>query len=586
MARFPRPFLDAVLERTDLVRLVDSRISLKKKGKDYWACCPFHQEKTASFSVSAEKQIYYCFGCQVHGNALSFLMSYDSLGFVEAVTLLAEEAGIPLPEGEKGEEEDIRPLRDMLEQVLRIYQQALHASRECQDYWLSRGVAPEMWKHFSLGYAPPQGELVLQRLGRRPADREALVACGVLGRSATTGTLYERFRGRAIFAIRDGRGRLCGLAGRSIDGREPKYLNTPETPLYHKSHVLYGLDLARQGVRKHGRVLLVEGYLDVISLHQAGLDCAVAASGTALGDGQMETLFRTAAEVVLCFDGDAAGRKAAGRAVQLCPAHLRPGRLLRVLFLPEGEDPDSLVRQKGGDAVGRLLDSAVPALDFYLETLQEQFDIRRNDELAQFLRVSREFLGKVEDPDLREIYLQKVAAVAGVSSHSPQPPGPKPREFRELPRQASEVRTLYGRGLRLFLGCPDHPAWRVLERDMLDLLKEESEEAAALKTALEILDNTSHISTQALYVWLGERPESARYYALAMEMERSPLPDFSVDEAIVDCVRRMNSDLARARSQFIGRTADRAGISALTEEERQELLRLTRRNRQKGDTGS
>ncbi len=585
MARFSRPFLDAVLERTDLVRLVGSRISLKKKGKDYWACCPFHQEKTASFSVSAEKQIYYCFGCHAHGNALSFLMSYDSLGFVEAVTILAEEAGIPLPEGEKEGGEDIGPLRNTLEQALRVYQQALHGSRECQDYWLSRGVPPEMWKHFSLGYAPPHGDLILQRLGQRPADREMLVACGVLGRSAT-GTLYERFRGRAVFAIRDGRGRLCGLAGRSIDGREPKYLNSPETLLYHKSQVLYGLDLARQGIRKHGRILLVEGYLDVISLHQAGLDCAVAASGTALGDGQMETLFRAAREVVLCFDGDGAGRKAAWRTIQLCPVHLRPGRLLRVLFLPEGEDPDSLVRQKGADAVGCLLDSATPALDFYLESLLEQFDTRRNDEMAQFLRVSREFLGKVEDADLREIYLQKVAAIAGVSSPAPQASGSKPPMPQKPSPRGSQVRTLYGRGLRLFLGRPDHPAWRDLERDMLALLKEESEEAVALQMALEILDNASHISTQALYAWLEMRPESARYFALAMEMERSPLPDFSADEAIVDCVRRMNSDLARARRQFIGRTADRAGISALSEEERQELLRLTRRSCQKGHTGS
>ncbi|MHB1748963.1 MAG: DNA primase, partial [Acidithiobacillus sp.] len=337
MANFSPAFIDAVLEHSDLVRLIDSRVPLKKKGKDFWACCPFHQEKSPSFSVSADKQIYYCFGCHAHGNAIGFLMAHDRLSFPEAVKTLAEEAGIALPEDSPtGEQEDLRPLRAILEKAVALYQSMFSEYPPAQEYLRGRGLDADTIARFELGYAPPAAQFLSQKLGNDASLRRQLLGAGLVS-SRDDGSVYDRFRGRVIFPIRDGRGQTVGLGGRSLDGREPKYLNSPESALYHKGRVLYGLHQAKEGVRRAGRILLVEGYLDVITLHQAGIDYAVAASGTALGDSQLEMLFRAAAEVLLCFDGDNAGRHAAWRAVQMAPEHLREGRLLRVLFLPDGE---------------------------------------------------------------------------------------------------------------------------------------------------------------------------------------------------------------------------------------------------------
>ncbi|MBW9250030.1 MAG: DNA primase, partial [Acidithiobacillus ferriphilus] len=415
MANFPPTFVNAVLEHSDLVRLIDSRVPLKKKGKDFWACCPFHQEKSPSFSVSADKQIYYCFGCHAHGNAIGFLMAHDRLSFPEAVTTLAEEAGIALPEDSPtGEQEDLRPLRAILEKAVALYQSMVAEHLPAQEYLRGRGLDADTIARFELGYAPPAARLLSQRLGNDASSRRQLLGAGLVS-SRDDGSVYDRFRGRVIFPIRDGRGQMVGLGGRSLDGHEPKYLNSPESALYHKGRVLYGLHQAKEGVRRAGRVLLVEGYLDVITLHQVGVDYAVAASGTALGDSQLEMLFRAATEVLLCFDGDNAGRNAAWRAVQMAPEHLREGRLLRVLFMPDGEDPDSLVRQHGAAAFESLLPGARPAIDFFLEGLQHRHNLAAEDEKALFLHAARDFLKRVSDPILREVYEQRVQDLCGLA---------------------------------------------------------------------------------------------------------------------------------------------------------------------------
>ncbi|MDD3760097.1 MAG: DNA primase [Acidithiobacillus sp.] len=563
MARYSRQVIDSVIERTDLVRLIDARVTLKKKGKDYWACCPFHHEKTASFSVSSDKQIYYCFGCHVHGNALDFLMAYERLSFVEALEMLADQAGIELPRDQQAAEPDRRlpALRGMLERSLEVYRQALAQAPQAQQYWQSRGVSAQTIEDFGLGYAP-EGQCILGQLGKSPEDRELLVDAGILGR-ADDGRLYERFRGRVIFAIRDGRGRLCGLAGRSIDGREPKYLNSPETPLYHKAQVLFALDRARAGIRRTGKVLLVEGYLDVITLHQAGIDNTVAASGTALGETQLEILFRASSEVILCFDGDRAGRAAAQRAVALSPTHLRPGRLLRVLFLPEGEDPDSLLRHQGAEVFTQLLAGARPAVDVFLEFLATEYDLRQGDELAQYRRQARAFLDKLADPDLREVYRQRLQLASDVPQVTPGSRSPV------LVRKSTSWRGEWARCLALFLRNPAAPAWAALDRELLQRFAGERAELAALARALEISAKITHLSSQALCLALAEEPDGERYLALAMtgDSEAEVAEGLEIEKTLA----RANAELRRLRSLSLGRLGDRAGIGALSAEERAEL---------------
>ncbi len=586
MVKFSPAFVDALLERTDLVRLIEGRVPLKKKGKDFWACCPFHQEKSPSFSVSPDKQIYYCFGCHAHGNAIGFLMAHDHLSFPDAVTLLAEDAGMPLPEGAPGKEyqEDLRPLRTLLEKAVELYRGALAEHPQAQAYLQSRGLSAATIARFELGYAPAAAQFLSQQLGREADTRRSLLGAGLVS-SREDGSVYDRFRGRVLFPIRDGRGQLVGLGGRSLDGHEPKYLNSPESALYHKGQLLYGLHQAREGLRRTGRALLVEGYLDVITLHQAGLDYAVAASGTALGEGQLQMLFRAAAEVLLCFDGDAAGQKAAWRAVQMAPELLREGRLLRVLFLPEGQDPDSLVREQGAAALEALFASARPAIDFFLDALQSRFNIAAEDEKAQFLREARAFLKRVNDATLREVYTQKLQDICGLAG---LPVTPK-RRGSLTPPSAPTRRSVTAQGpslfrttLRLLLNHPDDPAWQNLNKALLPFVFETDPIAKNLGAALDILPIMTHLSSHELLTRLADSEYAGACYALVMtEFGDAPAKDLLRNE-ITACVQRVNQRLVEARSYFIGRAADQMGLGALSEQERAEMVRLTRSNRRKG----
>ena len=578
MANFSPAFIDAVLEHSDLVRLIDSRVPLKKKGKDFWACCPFHQEKSPSFSVSADKQIYYCFGCHAHGNAIGFLMAHDRLSFPEAVKTLAEEAGIALPEDSPtGDQEDLRPLRAILEKAVALYQSMFSEYPPAQEYLRGRGLNVDIIARFELGYAPPAAQFLSQKLGNDASLRRQLLGAGLVS-SRDDGSVYDRFRGRVIFPIRDGRGQAVGLGGRSLDGHEPKYLNSPESALYHKGRVLYGLHQAKEGVRRAGRVLLVEGYLDVITLHQVGIDYAVAASGTALGDSQLEMLFRVAAEVLLCFDGDNAGRNAAWRAVQMAPEHLREGRLLRVLFLPDGEDPDSLVRRHGAAAFESLLPAARPAIDFFLEELQRRHNLAAEDEKALFLHAARDFLKRVSDPILREVYEQRVQDICGLATVTRRA---APRVVRKPSLNASQGPSLYKTALRLLLNHPEDPAWQTLDRDLLPFLFDSDPTVKNLAGALDILANMTHLSSHELFAKLSVSEHAEVCYALVMTDAGGVEDGASMQLEISGCVARVNQRLAAARSHFISRAADQGGLSALSEQERAEMVRLSRRGRWK-----
>jgi DNA primase len=418
--RIPKQFIDDLIQRVDIVEVIDARVPLKKAGKDYKACCPFHEEKTPSFTVSPDKQFYHCFGCGVHGTAIGFLMDYEHLSFPEAVEELARQAGIEVPHEARGTISAEPPigadLAELLREAARFYRQQLreHADApKAVDYLKGRGITGEIAKEFELGFAPDGWDHLLRALGKDEKTREALVTAG-LAVKKEGGGYYDRFRARVMFPIHDHRGRIVGFGGRVLDQGEPKYLNSPETPLFHKGRELYGLYRARDAIKRENRVLVVEGYMDVVALAQYGIDYAVATLGTATTREHLERLFRHAPEVVFSFDGDRAGREAAWRALENALPVLHEGRQVSFLFLPEGEDPDTLVRKEAAEAFTARLKAAMPLPDFLFQGLTRQVDLARLDGRARLVELARPYLAKLPPGVLHEMLLGQLAELSQI----------------------------------------------------------------------------------------------------------------------------------------------------------------------------
>ncbi|MFP5384124.1 MAG: DNA primase [Gammaproteobacteria bacterium] len=433
----PQSFIDDLLARTDIVGVVESRVPLKRAGRNWMACCPFHKEKTPSFTVSPDKQFYYCFGCGATGNAIGFLMDYERRSFPEAVEELAGRAGLTVPHdsgGDEAQQSRFRALYDLLGQADRYYQQQLrrHALRaRAVDYLKGRGLTGEIARRFGLGYAPPGWDNLLAALGTDDSKRAQLTECGLL--IAQDERTYDRFRDRVMFPIRDLRGRVIGFGGRVIGDGKPKYLNSPETPVFHKGRELYGLYEAKQTSRTLERLLVVEGYMDVIALAQQGIGNAVATLGTACTADHVDLLFRHANEIVFCFDGDAAGRKAAWRALETTLPKMQDGRSARVLFLPDGHDPDSLVRAEGPDAFNARLDRADSLDDVLLAQLASQVDLARSDGLARLAALARPYVAQIPGDVLRSLVIGKLADLTHVDPRllAGAPPARTPGRYPE-----------------------------------------------------------------------------------------------------------------------------------------------------------
>jgi DNA primase len=419
--RIPEKFIDDLLARIDIVDVIDARVPLKKAGKDYKACCPFHEEKTPSFTVSADKQFYHCFGCGEHGTAIGFLMRYDRMSFPEAVRELASIAGMPVPEeaGTSTGEGERRQadLLELLKQANQYYQRQLREhpqAAEAVDYLKGRGLSGEIAASFGLGYAPAGWDNLLKALGRDEPTREALTEAGLLARR-DNGGYYDRFRQRVMFPIEDYRGRVVGFGGRVLGEGEPKYLNSPETPVFHKGREVYGLHRARDAIRREQRVLVVEGYMDVVALAQFGIDYVVATLGTAATRDHLERLFRYAPEVVFAFDGDRAGRDAAWRALNTVLPIMGEGRQVSFLFLPEGEDPDSLVRKEGSEAFGARIRGGSPLDEYLLDTLAAQVDLNRTDGRARLVELARPLVDRLPAGIFRDLVRERLGEKARVN---------------------------------------------------------------------------------------------------------------------------------------------------------------------------
>jgi len=417
----PKQFIDDLLLRVDIVDVIDAYVPLKKAGKDYKACCPFHDEKTPSFTVSATKQFYHCFGCGTHGTAIGFLMEYEHMSFPEAVEALAARAGLEVPheagapasktQGDLG-------LLEILQDAMQYYRRQWHEHPQAQkaaEYLKGRGISGDIAASFVLGYAPEGWDNLVRALGGDENRRERLVLAG-LAVKKEQGGYYDRFRNRIIFPIHDYRGRIVGFGGRAIGEEQPKYLNSPETPLFHKGRELYGLYRARDAIKRMERVLVVEGYMDVVALAQFGLDYAVATLGTATTREHLERIFRYAPEVVFCFDGDAAGRVAARRALEQALPVCHEGRQIGFLFLPEGEDPDSLVRKEGRKAFEERIRQATPLPDFLFQGLIQQVDTNRLDGRARLVELARPLLSKLTHGVFRQMMLDRLAELSQLNA--------------------------------------------------------------------------------------------------------------------------------------------------------------------------
>ncbi|PFG26407.1 DNA primase [Pseudomonas lurida] len=423
----PQSFIDDLLNRTDIVDVVSSRVQMKKAGKNYTACCPFHKEKTPSFSVSPDKQFYYCFGCGAGGNALGFIMDHDNLDFPQAVEELAKAAGMEIPREESGRPHKPRqptdsPLYPLLTAAAEFYRQALksHPQRKAAvDYLKGRGLTGEIARDFGLGFAPPGWDNLYKHLSSDTLQQKAMIDAGLLVENAETGKRYDRFRDRVMFPIRDSRGRIIAFGGRVLGDDKPKYLNSPETPVFHKGQELYGLFEARKNNRNLDEIIVVEGYMDVIALAQQGLRNAVATLGTATSEEHMKRLFRVVPSVLFCFDGDQAGRNAAWRALEATLSSLQDGRRARFLFLPEGEDPDTLVRSEGTDAFrARINQHAQPLADYFFQQLTEEADPRSLEGKAHMATLAAPLIDKVPGANLKSLMRMRLLEITGLSGEA------------------------------------------------------------------------------------------------------------------------------------------------------------------------
>lgn len=413
-ARIPREFIQQLLERLDIVDLIDGRVPLKKKSSNnYFACCPFHNEKSASFSVSQNKQFYYCFGCGAHGNAIDFLIQYDRLEFPEAVELLAKQLGLEIPRESlptvKNKTEQ-HSLYEVLADVAKHYQSELKTNPQAIQYLKNRGLTGEIAKTFGLGFAKESWDALQKKF----KNKQALLDTGMLIKKED-GTFYDRFRSRIMFPIHDRRGRIIGFGGRILDKGEPKYLNSPETVIFQKGRELYGLYHALKQNRQVKRILIVEGYMDVIALFQHGINYAVATLGTATTATHLERLFRYTPEIIFCFDGDNAGRTAAERALSVLLPVMKDGCQIRFMFLPQGEDPDSMVRKEGKAAFEKRMLTALSLSDFFFQHLVSQTDMRTTDGRARFTKMAVDYLKEIPEGIFQQMMYEELAKKARTS---------------------------------------------------------------------------------------------------------------------------------------------------------------------------
>jgi DNA primase len=587
MARIPDAFIDELLARTDLVEVIGSRVPLKRQGREYSARCPFHDERSPSFTVSPTKQFYHCFGCGAHGTAISFLMNYDRLEFLDAVEELAKRNGMEVPKetfqrNASGESVDLYAALDAAAQFFR---KQLDANPKAQEYLQQRGVDAENRARFGIGYAPDGWDGLKNALGTDERRMRLLESAGLFSKNEA-GRIYDKFRSRVMFPIHDRRGRVIAFGGRVLEGtvekrgegsplvdpgvqdarkndHAPKYLNSPETALFHKGRELYGLWQVRQAHSKIERLIVVEGYMDVVALFQFGVTQAVATLGTATTPDHAELLFRNAADVVFCFDGDKAGRGAAWKAVESTLPRMRDGRQAFFLFLPEGEDPDSIVRKDGAIGFEARLQHAMPLSEFLFAELGKDVNLGTLDGRARLAERARPLLAQIPDGAFRDLMHARLTQIAGVGAATAKPEAPRAPSSRH---SATPRRSLVRSAIALLLQAPE----LALETPWPPLFSALRQPGVTLLTELiALVRDRPHLSTGALLEHMAEREEAPALQKLALQA----LPGDSAvwRDEWRDVLAQLDQQTLRQRVDELKTLQNEAGLS---DEEKSELRAL------------
>jgi DNA primase len=590
----PQSFIDDLVARADIVEIVGSRVQLKKSGREWKACCPFHSEKTPSFWVSPEKQFYHCFGCGAHGTALGFLMQHDRLTFPEAVEELAARLGVEVPREARPANAPPRADESQYELMLRVakfFAGELARDARAQAYVVKRGLTRESLDQFLIGYAPNSWNDVLRKFGGTEAARRALAELGlIVERERGTGPEgdrhYDRFRDRLMFPIRDARGRVIAFGGRVIGEGEPKYLNSPETPLFHKGRELYALYEARQSRATLKQLLIVEGYMDAVRLHQAGIPYALATLGTATTDYHLKRIFKLVSQVVFSFDGDRAGRAAAWRALQVALPEAREGRELRFLFLPDGHDPDSLVAEEGREAFESRIGGALPLSEYLVRELSSQTDLTHADGRARFAEAARPLLARVPPGVFRELLIGRVAETIRLSAEKLEQlwadgSAPPPVPARTVPPARGGTARSAGRGSLMRQAIAALVNSPSLAREVTPELRAaldrvELPGSEVLRDLIDDLKARPAVSSGQVIERWNEHPERKKHLAALVG-----------NDAPVDDAKARTDELMGALSKLVAASDEKrfeelrskSEVGALTSAELVEFQSLTRRPR-------
>jgi len=572
MARLPQQFLDNLISKVDLVEIVDRHVPLKRAGKDYKACCPFHRERTPSFTVSPTKQFYYCFGCGAGGTAIDFLMENNGLGFREAVAELADLAGIPVPEDGSPDDRLAPGTYDALDRAQQAFRAQIRRSKAAIEYLGRRGVDRRTADAFGIGYAPERWEFLRKELD--DLGDETLERAGLLIRNEESGRVYDRFRNRITFPIRDVRGRVIAFGARALGEDKPKYLNSPETPVFHKGRELYGLFEARKTGKALGRLVVVEGYMDVVMLHQNGVREAVATLGTSTSAEHLDRMFRLVNEVVFCFDGDRAGREAAWRALENALSVMHGDRKARFLFLPEGEDPDSLVQKEGADAFRARLDKAVPLTEYYIERLSDRLDLSVTDDRAQLVERAREHLGRIPVGAFRLLLVERLAKVAGLPADKieglAEAPDPAP-PAGSAPRTGRRGDTPVRRALVLLLHDPSV----ALEVEEPERLRDNPVPGAdVLRDVIGTVRSRPGINTAGIVEHY--RSEETGEHLMKLAQHEPDVPDEGIAPEFVELVEHVVRQKSERRLDTLIEKASSEGLTPGEKAEMRELVAARR----------
>ena len=574
----PQDFIDDLVARADIVEVVGRRVQLKKAGREFKACCPFHDEKTPSFTVSPGKGFYHCFGCGAHGTAIGFLMEFDHMSFVEAVESLANSMGVEVPRNASD-----RPARrydelfDLMSRVERFWQQGLRQHPAAVDYLKQRGIDGSTAKRFGIGYAPDAWSNVLDKFGTSQEAIDRLLAAGLVIRK-DNGSHYDRFRDRIMFPIRDVRGRCIGFGGRGMGDGEPKYLNSPETVLFHKGRELYGLYEARQALRQIDRFVVVEGYMDVVALARHGIDFSVATLGTATTEEHLNRLFRLTENIDFCFDGDRAGQQAAWRALETALPHIREGRQVRFVFLPEGHDPDSYVNEHGSDAFIEALDNGVALSDYLITELARQVDLETVDGRARLAELARPLIARIPRGVYRELLIDSLARSVGLTPGKlervlgrPQAADPSQAGRRRAQRNRAATTaagrpSVVRRAITLLLNHPQSAA----DLDVEQLAGVNRPGIDLLRDLIETAQQEPNITTAGLLErW--RHHEQGRHLGRLAAIEVPGDEDFDPAAELTDCLSRLALAGRRERIDFL---IEKQRVKPLDEAEIAELRQL------------